>query len=60
MRYETIENEIKSMSTAKLNRTLHRMEKSKEPDFIYINKMKEELRKRKIDKDAEFTSSWFV
>jgi len=60
MSYETIENEIKSMSTAKLNRTLHRMEKSKEPDFIYINKMKEELRKRKIDKDAEFTSSWFV
>jgi len=60
MRYETIENEIKSMSTAKLNRTLNRMEKSKEPDFIYINKMKEELRQRKIDKDAEFTSSWFV
>jgi hypothetical protein len=60
MRYETIENEIKSMSTAKLNRTLHRMEKSKEPDFIYIDKMKEELRQRQIDKDAEFTSSWFV
>ena len=48
------------MSTAKLNRTLHRMEKAKEPDFIYINKMKEELRQRQIDKDAEFTSSWFV
>jgi len=59
MRYKTIKDEIESMSTAKLERLLTSMTPPQgDPD--YIETVKSELRRRKRDKEADYSSSWFV